>query len=254
MDKPEQISVKVFILTGEWQDIRGRNILKFIGTSEELGPIELIFSNNPVSFVENKSVIEKLSVPFNRKEVVLKNFDERKVDALYFNSQRDLKTAVEEIESMGIKTYESDVDPSRRFLMEKFINAQVLVKGVCEKKKNLISFTNPTIEPCDVTPKLLISSIDIETGTQNTKLYSVAVHLSGKTEEKKVFIVSNEKIETPNYISSYEDEKELLQNFLNWFQEKDPDIIIGWHVIGFDLMFLENKCREFMIPFKIARA
>ncbi|MCW9098542.1 MAG: hypothetical protein OQJ93_14265, partial [Ignavibacteriaceae bacterium] len=80
MDKPEQISVKVFILTGEWQDIRGRNTLKFIGTSEELGPIELIFSNNPVFFLENKSVVEKLSVPFNRKEVELKNFDERKVD------------------------------------------------------------------------------------------------------------------------------------------------------------------------------
>ncbi|MCW8810628.1 MAG: DNA polymerase II [Ignavibacteriaceae bacterium] len=254
MDKPEQISVKVFILTGEWQDIRGRNTLKFIGTSEELGPIELIFSNNPVFFLENKSVVEKLSVPFNRKEVELKNFDERKVDALYFNSQRDLKTAVEEIESMGIKTYESDVDPARRFLMERFINAQVQVEGISEKRGNLHSFSNPKIEPCEVTPKLLIASIDIETGTQNTKLYSVAAHLSGKTEEQKVFLVSDEKIETSNYISSYEDEKELLQNFLNWFQEKDPDIIIGWHVIGFDLMFLENKCREFMIPFKIARA
>jgi len=254
MDKPEQISVKVFILTGEWQDIRGRNTLKFIGTSNELGTVELIFSNNPVFFVEHKSVIEKLSVPFNRKEVDLKNFDEKKVDALYFNSQRDLRTSIEEIESMGIKTYESDVDPARRFLMERFINAQVQVEGISEKGGNLHSFNNPKIEPCEVTPKLLVASIDIETGTQNTKLYSVAVHLSGKTEEKKVFIVSNEKIETPNYILSYEDEKELLQNFIRWFQEKDPDIIIGWHVIGFDLMFLENKCRELMIPFKIARA
>jgi len=254
MDKPEQISVKVFILTGEWQDIRGRNTLKFIGTSNELGTVELIFSNNPVFFVEHKSVIEKLSVPFNRKEVDLKNFDEKKVDALYFNSQRDLRTSIEEIERIGIKTYESDVDPARRFLMERFINAQVQVEGISEKGGNLHSFNNPKIEPCEVTPKLLIASIDIETGTQNTKLYSVAVHLSGKTEEKKVFIVSNEKIETPNYILSYEDEKELLQNFIRWFQEKDPDIIIGWHVIGFDLMFLENKCRELMIPFKIARA
>ena len=254
MDKPEQISVKVFILTGEWQDVRGRNTLKFIGTSEELGPIELIFSNNPVFFVENKSVVEKLSIPFNRKEVDLKNFDEKKVDALYFNSQRDLRTSIEEIESTGIKTYESDVDPSRRFLMERFINAQVLVKGVCEKEKNLTSFTNPVIEPCDITPKLLIASIDIETGTQNTKLYSIAVHLSGKTEEKKVFIVADEKIDYPDYIIINKDEKELLQNFLNWFQQKDPDIIIGWHVIGFDLMFLENKCKEFMIPFDIARA
>ncbi|MCK7522126.1 MAG: hypothetical protein MZV64_32825 [Ignavibacteriales bacterium] len=50
------------------------------------------------------------------------------------------------------------------------------------------------------------------------------------------------------------DEKELLLSFLKWFDEKDPDVVIGWHVIGFDLMFLENKCRELNIPFDIARA
>ena len=30
---------KVFILTGEWQDVRGKNILHFIGTSDEPGKI-----------------------------------------------------------------------------------------------------------------------------------------------------------------------------------------------------------------------
>jgi len=254
MPDTKKTAAKVFILTGEWQDVRGRNTLKFIGISNELGTVELIFSNNPVFFIERKSFIKNISVPLNRKEVELKNFAENKVDALYFNSQRDLNTAVEEIENMGIVTFESDVNPARRFLMEKFINAQVQVEGVCEKKRNLISFTNPTVEPCDITPKLLIASIDIETGTQNTELYSVAIHLSGKTEEKKVFIVSDEKIESPDYIVSYKDEKELLLNFLKWFREKDPDIIVGWHVIGFDLMFLENKCRELNISFDIARA
>jgi DNA polymerase-2 len=54
-------------------------------------------------------------------------------------------------------------------------------------------------------------------------------------------------------ISFFPDEKELLQSFISWFKEKDPDIIIGWHVIGFDLMFLESKCNELYIPFEIAR-
>jgi DNA polymerase-2 len=254
MTESKKQSAKVFILTGEWQDIRDRNVLKFIGTSDGLGTVELIFSNNPVFFIENKSVVSNISVPFSRKEVELKNFNEKKVDALYFNTQGDLRTAAEEIERMGIKTFESDVDPSRRFLMEKFINAQVRVEGICDQKKKFYSFTNPKLEPCEFTPKLLIASIDIETGTQNNQLYSIAVHFSGKAEEKKVFIVSEEKAKLPGYATKYGDEKELLQNFLNWFKEKDPDIIIGWHVIGFDLMFLENKCRELIIPFDIARA
>ena len=246
-------SIKVFILTGEWQDIRGRNSLKFIGTSNEFGTVEINFSNSPVFFIESKSVISNLSVPFNRKEIELHNFDEKKVDALYFNSQRDLKTAVEELEKMGIKTFESDVDPARRFLMERFINAQVQVEGKFTKTKKLTSFSNPKIEPCDFTPKLLIASIDIETG-QNNQLYSVAVHLSGKAEEKKVFVVSEKSEKLLAHIEIYPDEKELLLNFLKWFNEKDPDIVIGWHVIGFDLMFLENKYRELLIPFDFARA
>jgi DNA polymerase-2 len=247
-------SAKVFILTGEWQDIRGKNVLRFIGTSDELGTVELIFPNNPVFFIERKSFISNLSVPYNRKEVDLKSFDEKEVDALYFNSQRDLRTAAEELERMSITTFEADVDPARRFLMERFINAQVKVDGIFYQKKNLASFTNPKIEPCEFTPKLLIASIDIETGVQNSQLYSIAVHLSGKEKEKKVFIVSEKKEKLPVHISTYTDEKELLLGFLKWFGEKDPDVVIGWHVIGFDLMFLENKCRELMIPFDIARA
>ena len=138
--------------------------------------------------------------------------------------------------------------------MERFINAQVQVEGKFTEKKNLTSFSNPKVEPCEFTPKLLIASIDIETGANNGQLYSIAIHLSGKEEEKKVFIVSEEKIKGDEYIEECKDEKELLQKFLNWFKEKDPDVIIGWHVIGFDLMFLESKCNELMIPFDIARA
>ncbi|MCK7539710.1 MAG: hypothetical protein MZV63_56765 [Marinilabiliales bacterium] len=48
--------------------------------------------------------------------------------------------------------------------------------------------------------------------------------------------------------------KNFSLSFLKWFNEKDPDVVIGWHVIGFDLMFLENKCRELNISFDIARA
>jgi len=247
-------SAKVFILTGEWQDIRGRNTLKFVGTSDELGTVELTFSNSPVFFLENKSIISNLSVPINRKKVELKNFDEKEVDALYFNTQRDLRTAAEELEKMGIRTFESDVDPARRFLMERFINAQVKVEGVFYQINNIASFTNPKIEPAEFTPKLLIASIDIETGSQNSRLYSIAIHLSGTIEEKKVFIISEKKENFASHITIYADEKELLLSFLKWFNDKDPDVVIGWHVIGFDLMFLENKCKELNISFDISRA
>src|SRR4030065_1282278 len=139
-------STKVFILTGEWQDVRGKNVLKFVGTSDELGTVEMIFPNTPVFFIERKSFISNLSVSYNRKEVDLKNFDEKKVDELYFKTQRDLRTAAEELERMSISTFESDVGPARRVLMERIINAQVRVDGICNQKNNLNSFTNTKVE------------------------------------------------------------------------------------------------------------
>jgi DNA polymerase-2 len=52
----------------------------------------------------------------------------------------------------------------------------------------------------------------------------------------------------------YPDQKSLLEQFIAWFKEADPDIIIGWNVAGFDLRFLERKCREFKVDFDLSRS
>jgi DNA polymerase-2 len=250
-----QHTANVFILTGEWMDWMGNNVLRFTSTSEEFGPVEIDITNNkPVFFISRESVVTDQTVRFTRKEVELKNFAGEDVDALYFNTQNDLKRMADELHQNNIKTYESDIDPARRYLMERFINAQMKVTGSINQQAKLTIFTNPEIEPCDVTPNFVVASLDIETGENNTRLYSIAVQVTGKKGDiKKVFLVGDEADELPDYILSSPDEKQLLIEFLKWFNEIDPDIIIGWHVIGFDLMFLEARCREHHISFDIAR-
>ena len=248
---------KVFILTGKWFDYKNRNILRFIGRSSEDTPVEIVITKNyPVCFVEriNKNNLQ-LNYLHKRKPVNLKNFNGEEVDALYFNTQSDLISSAAEIEKQNIKTFESDINPVRRYLMERFINVQVEVIGNPEVKGNLVRFINPAIKPCNFKPDFRIASIDIETGVKTNSLYSIAVHLTSyKINKKIVFIVGNETESKPEYISIYKNEKVLLLSFIKWFQQADPDIIIGWHVIGFDLMFLESKCKALKIPFNIARA
>ncbi len=254
MNELKEYTIEVFILTGEWMDVKGRNLLKFTGTSNVYGPVEINVTNNPVFFVKRSSDTSGLKVPNRRKEVKLKDFIEQDVDALYFNTETDLRTAAEEFGRDDIINYESDINPTRRFLMERFINAQVKVTGSAEKKGNLLIFTNPQIEPTEVTPQFAVASIDIETGNNNTLLYSIAVHLTGRNGEEKIVFLQSEKKETlPDNFYTFKTEKELIQYFIKWFNKTDPDIIIGWHIIGFDLMFLESKCNEFQIPFNIAR-
>ena len=256
MQEESTNTAHVFILTGEWMDRNGSNILRFIGTSKEYGAVEINITNNkPVFFVERDSDLININTTYSPKEVSMCTFDRKPVDALYFNTQSDLRKSVDELDNNNIRNYESDINPVRRYLMERFINAQIKVTGNANNRGNLTTFINPIIEPCEVSPKFVIASLDIETGENNSKLYSIAVHISGNTEEnKRVFIISNDEKELPDYVLSFPDEKELLQKFIKWFNDIDPDIIIGWHVIGFDLMFLESKCNEHHIPFDIARA
>jgi len=255
MKENNKISATVFLLTGEWSDYSGKNILKFIGTSDELGAVEIIVTNNkPVFFIERSAIINPLNKSYLRKETKLKNFNHQPVDALYFNTKKELTSAVEDLNQTNATTYESDVDPLRRFLMEKSINSQMLVSGVAEEKDSITKFTNPVIEPCDITPNFIIASIDIETGAKTNQLYSIAMHITGKKgEHKKVFMIGEKPKRIPEFISFFADERDLLTNFFVWFKEIDPDIIIGWHVVGFDLLFLDNKCRELGISLDIAR-
>ena len=255
MKESNKISAEVFILTGEWSDYSGKNILKFIGTSDELGAVEISIKNNkPVFFIDNTYILNPLIKNCLRKETHLKNFNHQPVDALYFNTQKESRDFTDTIHQSDVTTYESDVDPLRRFLMEKSINSQMLVSGIAEKKGSITRFRNPTIKPCDVTPNFVIASIDIETGAKTNQLYSIAVHITGKKgEHKKVFMIGNKPKSHAEFISFYQDDRELFTNFFIWFKEIDPDIIIGWHVIGFDLLFLDNKCRELGISLDIAR-
>ena len=256
MKQDNKISADVFLLTGEWSDYSGNNILKFIGTNDELGAVEIIVTNNkPVFFIERSAILNPLNKSYLRKETKLKNFNNQPVDAIYFNTQKQLISTLEELNQNNVTTYESDVDPLRRFLMEKSINSQMKITGVAEQKSLVTKFLNPIVEPCNVTPNFTIASIDIETGAKTNQLYSIAIHITGeKGEYKKVFMIGDKPKRSPEFISFFADERDLLTSFFSWFKDIDPDIIIGWHVIGFDLLFLDNKCRELGINLDIARS
>lgn len=251
-----KITTKVFLLTGDWSDYKSQNVLRFMGTSEELGSVDIVITNNkPVFFIEHNSRLNQLQKYYLRKETALKNFNRQQVDAIYFNEQKKLITFADELHQSNTITYESDVDPLKRFLMEKSINSQMKISGVAEQNNFITKFINPDIEPCEITPSFVVASVDIETGTKTNQLYSIAAHITGKKgEHKKVFMIGEKSKRSTEYLSLFTNETDLLTNFFSWFKEIDPDIIIGWHVIGFDLLFLDNKCRELGINFDIARA
>lgn len=255
-----KLSTDIFILTGEWQDINGRHYLRYYGVSKEYGSVEIIINNQkPLFFIPRTARLPAWIQPSERRAVSLCNFAGEEVDALYFPTQKALRDAVQILKDANIPTFEADVKPERRFLMERFINAQATVQGKAVQQGRRLVFTNPRMTPCEITPEFTVLSLDIETGVESDRLYSIAAYIESPSplpnqEKSRVFMLEEAPPLFPEYLSFYPSERELLQAFLKWFGEVDPDIIIGWNVIGFDLVFLERKCHDSGIPFTLSRS
>ena len=242
-----------FILTSHYVDSRNGIELHFY-VSTSVGPAKVIVSDfRPVFFIEERT--DKITIPnlVERRPVGLKSFSGQKVDALYFKNQADLFNAKDSLAAIGVRTFESDVRPAERYLMERFINGDVCLKGQYHEQGNLKVFLNPSMTKghFNFSPKVL--SFDIETSMGND-LYSIGVHYYSEGREyKKVHMVADEFKEVSDELTFYRGEKEVLLAFKNELLKEDPDFILGWHVIGFDLMFLERKFNQYGVPFNFGR-
>ena len=244
---------KGFILTAGWEDSHGTHHIKFHGVSNQ-GPFELVFNQSkPVFFIESDVEIPPNFPPCERKHVNLKNFSGKKVEALYFSTQKSLYEGKDALTKKGVRTFEADVRSPERFLMERFIYGSVDFKGESQDFRGMKTFLNPQIRRGDYTPEFNIMSLDIETG-RNGDLYSIAFHQKGPQGEiKKVFMVGDQRKEVDEILSLYPNEEEVILEFFDEFHQMDPDILVGWHVIGFDLLFLERKFHKYDIPFSFGR-
>ena len=146
--------------------------------------------------------------------------------------------AKDALSQAGIRTCEADVRSTERYLMERFIFGQVEIIGKGESIDGLWVFKNPEVKSAKYNPQFKVLSLDIETGMKG-ELYSIAIHQKSASEDiKQVFMVGKKNETRPeNNLILLDNEELVLRSFLSFFNKIDPDILIGWHVIGFDLSF-----------------
>ncbi|MBW1890398.1 MAG: hypothetical protein JRI93_07725, partial [Deltaproteobacteria bacterium] len=289
-----------YILTRECLESTGRHRLHYIGIGKE-GPFEIVITNNrPLFFIFRSSVLPQDFFCLDRRPVDLAAFDGNPVDAVYFRTQIDLFRARDRLRAQGTPTFETDVRPEERFLMERFIHGGIEFEGEFNSVNGVRQFVDPRMCSKACQPEFSILSLDIETG-QKGQLYSVACHFKGRFSQQPypddsgngdtdigvVLLFDTihaagkdsqdpkdqqhadkegypegdllpgfeyEQLPGNGSLYRFSTEKELLTAFLSVMDALDPDVIIGWHVIGFDLMFLEKKYRACGLPFAISRS
>jgi len=244
-------SVTGYLLTRHWRDTDQGVELCYWGATPE-GPVRvLITGQEAVCFIQRSNPIP---TPHNvrREALKLKSLGGNAVDGLYFRHQRDLQS----FRAQAFDLSESDIKPSDRYLMERFVCAGFTAIGEVVQKKNYLSLTNPKLTPSTKAPKLTALSLDIETRGNTDQLYSIAGSIMhGNAQQNRVYMIGEgDVIAGDGYFLHYcTDERDLLARFFEWLREVDPDIIIGWAIVNFDLSFLDRKCRALGVRFDMGR-
>ncbi len=268
-----------FLLTRNWRDTP-RGIVLYYWLATDDGPVSVVIENQQAVCFIRSNVSLPPTNKFQRKSLKLQTLSYEPVDGLYFNQQRDLTALRNHLAHDKTLLLESEIKPTERYLMERFITASVTISGQLVQKNGYVEYTNPSLKSNDYNPDLRWVSLDIETEDLRGKLFSIAVTTHNS---EQVFIVKdkpdkalsepslkngmgnnnfgndnsgNSKIDQHSISKNIhwcKHEKEALQRFFTWIKQNDPDVIIGWNVIAFDLDFLLWKCKQLRVGFDLGR-
>ena len=244
-------TVTGYLLTRHWRDTDAGVELCFWGASES-GPIRIQVNAQEAVCFANRAHSHALPKQARREPLQLRTLAGEKVDGLYFKHQRDLQ----QFRQHSNELMESDVKPSDRFLMERFVCTGFQARGDLIQASHFKAMTNPKLTPVAYTPTLTALSLDIETRANTDQLYSIAGSIMhGDASLNTVFMIGTEANANCNgyQLRFCKSEAELLTQFFDWLREVDPDVIIGWAIVNFDLSFIDRRCRQLGVKFDMGR-
>lgn len=244
-----------FVLTRHWRDTPAGTQVEF-WLATDAGPRRIRLPHQPsVAFIQAVQREQAETVLRGEKNVELKplallDFEHRPVLGLYCQQHGQLMRLETALRKAGVEMFEADVRPPERYMMERFITAPVLFGGTPDAEGLLL---DAQMKPDPgYRPTLRLVSLDIETTAQG-ELYSIALEGCG---ERQVYMLGppNGDDSEVDFQLEYCDSRTLLLKKLNeWFARHDPDAIIGWNVVQFDLRVLHQHARQLGVPLKLGR-
>lgn len=244
-----------FVLTRHWHDTpEGTSVEFWLATDQ--GPRRLRLAPQPsVAFIPAAQADHARALLANEPGVELKplhlrDFDQRPVLGLYCRQHRQLMTLEKRLRGAGIEVLEADIRPPERYLMERFITAPVRFAGHPDAQGTLC---NAQLKPDpDYRPPLRLVSLDIET-SERGELYSIALEGCG---QRTVYMLGAAEGEHPavDFELHYcADRVAMIDSLNRWLALHDPDAIIGWNLVQFDLRVLFEHARQLEVPLCLGR-
>ncbi|MHC8345031.1 DNA polymerase II [Pseudomonas sp. RT6P73] len=244
-----------FVLTRHWRDTPAGTQVEF-WLATDTGPQRIRLPHQPsVAFIpaaqrEHAEAVLRGEKNVELKPLALQDFEHRPVLGLYCQQHVQLMRLETALRRAGVEMFEGDVRPPERYMMERFITAPVLFGGTPGAEGLLL---DAQMKPApDYRPNLRLVSLDIETTAQG-ELYSIALEGCG---ERQVYMLGppiGDDSEVDFQLEYCDSRTVLLKKLNDWFARHDPDAIIGWNVVQFDLRVLHQHARQLGVPLKLGR-
>ncbi|HGM5491873.1 TPA: DNA polymerase II [Serratia fonticola] len=244
-----------FLLTRHWRDTPAGTEVEF-WLATDSGPQRLrLAPQTSVAFIpaeqrQRAELLLREERHIELKPLPLLDFHSRPVIGLYCRQHRQLIKLEKLLKEGGVNVFEADIRPPERYLMERFITAPVWFNG---QPNGHGLWLNAQMKPSpDYRPNLKLVSLDIET-TAHGELYSIALEGCG---QRQVYMLgpANGGNEPLDFELEYCNSRpQLLERLNQWLEQHDPDAIIGWNLVQFDLRVLQKHAERYQIPLRFGR-
>ncbi|MDH4581623.1 DNA polymerase II [Pseudomonas sp. BN415] len=244
-----------FVLTRHWRDTPEGTEVEFwlatdAGPRQIRLPVQTSVAFIPAEQRERAEPLLRAEQDVELRPLALCDFQHRPVLGLYCKQYRQLMRLDKALRKAGVDVFEADIRPPERYLMERFITAPVLFGGTPDASGRLL---DAQLKPTpDYRPQLKLVSLDIET-TERGELYSIALEGCG---QRQVYMLgpANGDASDIDFQLDYRDSRaELLEALNQWLAKHDPDAIIGWNLVQFDLRVLQAHAEQLKVPLRLGR-
>lgn len=245
-----------FVLTRHWHDTPEGTCVEF-WLATDTGPrLVRLAPQESVAFIPLAQAAQARllladEAAVQLKALRLKDFELRPMLGLYTRQHRQLMQLEQRLRSAGIDVFEADIRPPERYLMERFITAPVQFTGQPDAEG---MYHDAQLKPLEgYRPALRLVSLDIET-SERGELYSIALEGCGQRQVYMLGPANGDAAAVDFELHYCEDRAALLQCLNQWMARHDPDAIIGWNLVQFDLRLLHEHARQLQVPLTLGRA
>jgi DNA polymerase elongation subunit (family B) len=200
--------MKGFIVQHSHATIDGKTYVQLFGRLENDESFVVLKGVESYFFVLEKDS-KKCAKIFKKyncqlEKVGLKSFSVEKVVKVVCENFAELGKVRHDIHKKEIDTFEADLNPSQRFMIDEDIYTSIEIAGDYDDSEERVDrvYRNPEIKPADFRKELKIVSVDIEVG-EDGSLLCIGIFSKGY---KKTFYVSEKELGLKDVISCSSEE------------------------------------------------